>query len=176
VGDNEDPEGEEEEPARKTKGRQKLKKNQGISTAQLQSMLPRRRTHVAQGDDEEDITLDSDQDELALPPRRQTASKRKFAVPKTAKKPSRAAKKPAPPNKPAPKNTRTYGRRGSSDKENGEAHDEAGSDEEGSTIEVTTVKPSKALEAIARKFEEVDAFEMDFESVSYVQTSSSPMR
>ena len=176
VGDNEDSEDEETEPAKKAKGKQRSKRNQGISTAKLQSMLPRRRTHVAQEDVEEDMTFDSDQDELALPPRRQTASVRKPVVPKTAKKALRTAKKPAASSKPAPKNTRTYGRRGSSDKENDEARDEEGSTEEGSTIEVTTDKSSKALEAIARKFEEVDAFEMDFESVSYVQTSSSPMR
>jgi hypothetical protein len=182
TGDNGDLEAEDAGPLRKIKGRQKSKKNPGISTAKLQAMLPRRRTRVTHEVDEydldasEDVTLDSDQDELSLPQRRQTATARKPSASKPAKKTSRTTKKATAPSKPAQKNSRTYGRRGSSDKENGEAHREVDSDEEGSTIEVSTIKPSKALEAMAKQFEEVDAFEMDFESVSYVQTSSSPLR
>ncbi|KAF2684513.1 hypothetical protein K458DRAFT_418087 [Lentithecium fluviatile CBS 122367] len=178
AGDNEDSEGEETEPAKKTKARPKSRKNPEISTAKLQSLLPRRRTRVAQEGDEfdmdnsEDVTFDSDQDELALPPRRQPAAGRKPA-PKP-KKPSKTTRKAAASSRATQKNTRTYGRPGSSDKENAGARED--SDGEGSTIEVTTVQPSKALEAIAKKFEEVDEFELDFESVSYVQTSSSPMR
>jgi hypothetical protein len=171
--DRDDSEGEETEPAKKAKGRPKAKKNQGISTAKLQSLLPRRRRNVPREDDEDEMAFDSDQDELALPPRRQTAARRKPPTPKPAKKASRTAKKTLV----VPRNTRTYGRRGSSDKENDEAHEEEEGDfEEGSTIEVATKKPSKALEAIAKQFEDIDAFEMDFESVSYVQTSSSPTR
>ena len=181
VDDEGDLEDVETEPARKGRAKQKSRRNPGISTAKLQALLPRRRTHAVQEDDEEDTTFDSDQDELALPPRRHTATVRKSSVSKSTRKPSRSTKKPAAPNQAAPKNSRTYGRRGSSDKENDEAHneeldDEEGSTEEGSTIEASTVKPSKSLEAIAKKFEDIDAFEMDFESVSYVQTSSSPMR
>lgn len=169
-------EGEATDRPRQAKGRRKTKPNPGLSTAKLQSMLPRRRAHVRQAEDEFDVPLeedDSDVDELAMPQRRHTATK-KSAAPKTKKK-ARAAKKPAA--KPARQNIRTYGRRPSSDKENEDAADEDvsdGSDDE-DTIEASTAnKPSKAMELMAKQFEEVDEFELDFESVSYVQTSSPP--
>ncbi|PVI04446.1 hypothetical protein DM02DRAFT_518667 [Periconia macrospinosa] len=162
-----DSEGDVTDRPRQSRGRQKQKSSVGISTAKLQSLLPRRRTQVRHEDEfdlpEED---DSDMDELALPPRRHTAASSKSAPPKTKKK-TRAAKKPAP--KPAQKNLRTYGRRPSSDKENEEAQDE-----ENIATSATTKPSDDPLERLAKKFEEVDKFELDFESVSYEQSSSPP--
>jgi hypothetical protein len=169
--------------AKKTKGKQgkqKPRKEQAISTAKLQALLPRRRTKIAREADEydvpseEDEQIDSDEDELALPPRRRRAATRKASVSKPAKSTSRTTKKPPAQRKPAQRSTRTYGRRGSSDKEN--AQEEQGTEGEFDTVEIANPPPSANLDAIAKKFEEVDAFEMEFESVSYVQTSSSPYR
>jgi hypothetical protein len=167
-------EGDLTDRPKRAKGKQKSKANRGISTAKLQALLPRRRVQIPQEEEDEfgiPSENDSDQDELALPQRRQAVATRKPTTSKTAKKP-RAAKKTT--GKPTQKNTRTYGRRASSDKENEEDHEQDNSDEDdtGTTSKITTAKPSKGLEAIARKFEEVDDFELDFESVSYVQTSS----
>ncbi|CAI6337097.1 unnamed protein product [Periconia digitata] len=175
TGDIDSEEEAEEEATRslkQTRGKQKTKNGSGISTAKLQSLLPRRRTQIRKEVDEYDIPEDSDSDldELALPERRSTAASK--PVGQRTKKKTRAAKKPTAK---AQKNPRTYGRRQSSDKENQEEREEEvddGSDAE-DTIEVaTTTKPSNHLELMAKKFEEVDEFELDFESVSYVQTSS----
>lgn len=178
---NADSEGEETERPRRAKGRQKARSNHGISTTKLQALLPRRRTQLLQEEDEYgvpssvEVTVDTSEDELALPARRAT-SRRKPALARPSKKGLRAATKGVGSKKAAPKNIRTYGRRTSSDKENGDAHDEEEGEDEDEEPAVAATKASENLEAIAKRFEEVDAFEMDFESVSYVQTSSSPWR
>ncbi|KAF2242969.1 hypothetical protein BU26DRAFT_123167 [Trematosphaeria pertusa] len=173
---------EETDGPKKAKGRQKARRNHGISTAKLQALLPRRRTRMPQEDEydlqssDDGFPADSDQDELQLPPRRLAPTARKSAAPKSTRKVSRA-KKSTTATKPAQENTRTYSRRTSSDKENGAAVElEEDSDEIEETTEPSITRPSATLEAIAKKFEEVDAFEMEFESVSYVEQSSSPWR
>ncbi|KAF1960809.1 hypothetical protein CC80DRAFT_465134 [Byssothecium circinans] len=176
VANEEESEGEETDRPKKAKGRHKANSHQAISTAKLQALLPRRRTRMPQDEDEFDIPSEgSDQDELAQPQRRQTAGARKSTASKVTKKPSRAVKKTAA--KLSQKNARTYGRRRSSDKENEEALEEDEDDESEihDTIAVEDSLSSKSLQAIAKKFEEVDDFELEFESVSYV-TSSSPHR
>ncbi|KAF2636906.1 hypothetical protein P280DRAFT_459265 [Massarina eburnea CBS 473.64] len=162
-------ESEGEETDRPRKAKPKSNGNRGISTAKLQALLPRRRMRMQQEDEYDVPSGDSDEDELALPQRRQPAAGRKPAAPKATKKPARAAKKTTV--KPARKNTRTYGRRPSSDKENEEARQDTDSDEMGDTIAAAAGKHSKRLEAMAKKFEEVDDFELDFESVSYATSS-----
>lgn len=175
---NED-EGEAEEeqarPARPARGKQKSKPEKTISTAKLQAMLPKRRTRPTH-EDSDASPIDSDEDELSMPPHRHARLARKMAAPKASKKPARAAKKSAAAAK-APRGSRTYGRRVSSDKEN-EGRAEAEESDEGDSGHTTlpVEKPSSNLAAMAKKFEDIDAFDLDFESVSYVQTSSSPGR
>jgi len=171
----EDSDEEAVESPTNSKGRQKPRKDQGISTAKLQALLPKRRTRVAYEEEEVDTAspVDSSEDELALPARRQVSSGRKAAAPKTSKKASHSKKKQTTGGKEAKRTTRTYTRRASSDKEN--ERREAGSEEE-DDVRASTPKPSVGLEALAKKFEDIDAFELDFESVSYVQTSSSPIQ
>ncbi|KAF2877471.1 hypothetical protein BDV95DRAFT_481894 [Massariosphaeria phaeospora] len=176
-------EGKADRPA-KPKAKRKPKANQGISTAKLQALLPRRRTRaVAQERDEYDldnsedmIAVDSDQDELQLPTRRQTTT-RKPAPSKTTQKSSRGPKKPVTGAQSAQKSTRTYGRRISSDKEN-EATFVAGEESEDAeeTTETAIAAPAPKLVAIAKKFEDVDAWEMEFESVDADGQTSSPWR
>ncbi|KAK5015152.1 hypothetical protein LTR16_002164 [Cryomyces antarcticus] len=76
--------------------------------------------------------------------------------------------------------SRTYGRRGSVGKENRDASDNS-SDEDVDAADETadtsleTIR-SKELEDAARKFREVDQWEMEFESVDIGGSSSSPWR
>jgi hypothetical protein len=173
---------DEEETVQAPKGRGKQgTKAQSVSTAKLQALLPKRRARAAQERDEYDIdasdhieTVDSDEDELHRPAPRQNSTAKKN-VPKTSKKGSRAKK----PTTPAvvTERTRTYGRRISSDKENEAAAadgDENG-DEDETEVRVDSA-PKTNLAAIAKKFEEVDAWEMEFESVDVVGGNSSPWR
>jgi hypothetical protein len=149
--------------------RKQTAKPQAISTAKLQSLLPRRRRQVARERDVYDIesddtpitSLDSDQDELAPG----IASKSK-------KKTLRTAKKPAMPAGGKKKGTRTYTRRASSDKENGSTL----LSNEDQSAEKSIVANNPKLAAIAKKFEDVDAWEMQFESVDVGGDSSSPWR
>jgi hypothetical protein len=178
--------GEETDRSAKIKTRAKQKpKAQTISTAKLQSLLPRRRNRVAQRRDEYDIQNsddvevipdDSDQDELQLPPPRPAA--RKAAASKSKKKSSKTEKKPELAISKARTSTRTYGRQ-SSDKENESAfvanEDEDSVDVNEST-EISVDLPKSKLAAIAKKFEEVDDFEMEFESVDVDGGTSSPWR
>ncbi|KAF2662666.1 hypothetical protein K491DRAFT_686543 [Lophiostoma macrostomum CBS 122681] len=168
----------------KTKARQKGKA-QNLSTARLQALLPRRRTRLAQDHDEYDFEpsdesqlaeIDPDQDELQLPPSRRATAKKRTAS-KPNRKPSRKIKKPAVSTNQAQKNTRTYGRRASSDKENESTFvvtDDAAEDDE--STEITPALPRAKVAAIAKKFEDVDAWEMVFESVDVGGGSSSPWR
>jgi hypothetical protein len=176
---DEDSEAEETEtPAkakRKTRKVAPKKAEQSISTAQLKDLLPRRRNRLRDRD-EFDIEsssavepMDSDQDELQMPERRvrQRQGAGKLASPKVTKKTAKG--KEAAASKAAQKASKTYSRRISSDKEN-----ESG-DQEADTTEVSAIEHSEKLAAIRKKFEEVDAYELEFEDVD-ATTSSSPFR
>jgi hypothetical protein len=115
--------------------------------------------------------MDSDQDELQMPERRvrQRAGAGKLVSPKATKKTARGKKAVVAP-KAAQKASKTYSRRIASDKEN-----ESGDQGEADTTEVSAVEHSEKLAAIRKKFEEVDAFELEFEEVDPT-TSSSPFR
>lgn len=173
---NEDSDAEETETPAKQKRNGKAKPQQGMSTAQLKGLLPRRRNRVRAHDDydltsSEDVThFDSDQDELQMPARRarQRPGTGKLASPKAAKKTVRGKK--AAPTKGASKASRTYSRRISSDKENDAAAGDANE-----TVERSGIETSEKLAAIRKKFEEIDEFELEFETVDAV-TSSSPYR
>ncbi|KAI4632993.1 hypothetical protein J4E80_000353 [Alternaria sp. BMP 0032] len=173
---DEDSDGEETETPARAKQRAKKKAQQSISTAQLKELLPRRRNRLRDRDEFEidssdDIEqVDSDQDELQMPTRRvrQRQGAGKPASPKATKKTGRAKK--TAPAKPAGKSSRTYGRRISSDKEN-----ETADQNEAEPTEVSAIEQSEKLAAIRKKFEEVDAFELEFEDVD-ATTSSSPFR
>ncbi|KAF1834076.1 hypothetical protein BDW02DRAFT_630756 [Decorospora gaudefroyi] len=166
---------ETETPAKAKKGAKK-KAEQTLSTAQLKGLLPRRRTRVRDGDEfdmesSDDIEqFDSDVDELQMPERRvrQRQGTGKLASPKATKKNGRGKK--TAPAKTGQKVNRTYSRRISSDKEN-----ETAGQEEAETREVSAIEHSDRLAAIRKKFEEVDAFELEFETVD-ATTSSSPFR
>ncbi|ORY03664.1 hypothetical protein BCR34DRAFT_605153 [Clohesyomyces aquaticus] len=189
---------EPEQPV-KSKARQKPKA-QSISTAKLQSLLPRRRTRVAQGYDEFDIRssdeadmapVDSDQDELQLSPRRLASTSKRPVQAKATKKSIRttkkstmtaakstmtAAKSTTMAAEKGRRNTRTYGRT-SSDKENERTFGQQDTCGDVEDITETTINvPKSQLSAIAKQFEEVDAWEMDFESVDVGGASSSPWR
>jgi hypothetical protein len=163
---------EDTETPAKAKRSTKSNAQPKISTAQLKGLLPRRRNRNVRDRDEFDLAsseatpVDSDQDELQMPqPRgRQRAAPGKLASPKAAKKTARGKK--APVAKPS----RTYSRRISSDKEN-----EAGNQDTEEPTEASIVEHSEKLLAIKKKFEEVDAFELEFETAD-VTTSSSPFR
>jgi hypothetical protein len=169
-----------------------------ISTAKLQQLLPRRRTNTHKETDEYDVpdsdevevtNLDSDQDELQLPsrrhaPRRHAPTARK-PPPKATKRSGKNAKKddPTMSGKHAKSISRTYGRRTSSDKENdtivvrptrSESPNEVDESTEITGTAISRVNPLET-KALAKKFEEVDAWEMDFESVD-VEGESSPWR
>ncbi|KAF1946839.1 hypothetical protein EJ02DRAFT_197880 [Clathrospora elynae] len=168
---DEESEAEETETPTKAKRGAKKKAQQNISTAQLKNLLPRRRNRIRDRDEfniesSSDMEqVDSDQDELQMPERRirQRPGAGKLASPKATKKTARGKKS-------AQKATKTYSRRISSDKEN----QDAGQGAEDTTA-VSAIEHSEKLAAIRKKFEEVDAFELEFESVD-VTTSSSPFR
>jgi hypothetical protein len=165
---------EETETPAKAKRKSKSKPLPNMSTAQLKSLLPRRRNRTLRDRDEFDMDsseatpVDSDQDELQLPdPRsRQRTAAGKLATPKATRKTARGKKAAAAKTKAS----KTYSRRISSDKEN-DATNAADEPTEASVIE-----HSEKLEAIRKKFEEVDKFELEFETVEYATTSSSPFR
>jgi hypothetical protein len=174
---NEDSAEETETPAKQRRNA-KIKAQTGISTAQLKSLLPRRRNRVRARDEydltsSEDVTqFDSDQDELQMPSRRarQRPGAGKATSPKATKKTTRG-KKTTVPTKAANKASRTYGRRRVlSDKENDETTESVEEVTEPSAVEV-----SDKLAAIRKKFEEIDDFELEFATVDDV-TSSSPYR
>jgi hypothetical protein len=175
--DQDELEDEETDRPRPSKGKKKPTRDNGISTAKLQAFLPKRRTRATHEDSDSASPIDSDEDELSMPPRRHAQLARKIPAPKASKKSTRGAKKPTTATSKVPNASRTYGRRISSDKENeGRAEADEESDESGGTARETDDKPSANLEAMAKKFADIDEFDLDFESVSYVQTSSSPWR
>jgi hypothetical protein len=171
-----DSDAEDTETPAKAKKSTKSNAQPKIYTAQLKGLLPRRRNRNLRDRDEFDLAsseatpVDSDQDELQMPqPRgRQRAAAGKLASPKATKKTARGRKAAvARPSK-------TYSRRISSDKEN-EAGSEAGNEDTEEPTEASIVEHSEKLLAIKKKFEEVDAFELEFETAD-VTTSSSPFR
>ncbi|KAF2734596.1 hypothetical protein EJ04DRAFT_512439, partial [Polyplosphaeria fusca] len=169
-------------PRTRPKGRPKVKV-QGLSTAKLQALLPRRRTVVSHEHDEYDLEdsdeivvapIDSDEDELQMPQPRKAAPTRKTGTFKPPRKGGRKTKKAAPAPEVS-KKPRTYGRRTSSDKENGStyvANEESEDDEVEDVSETRINVPKERLEAIAKKFEEVDAWDLEFETVDQVASSS----
>ncbi|KAL6711027.1 hypothetical protein ACN47E_006902 [Coniothyrium glycines] len=172
---DEESDAEGTETSTKNKKRTKTKSQPTISTAQLKQLLPRRRNRARDHDEfhlessEEVTQLDSDQDELQMPMRRHRPhpGAGKSASPKAAKKGARSKK--GIPSKSKQRVGRTYSRRISSDKENDV--EQAGEEVD----EVSAIEHSEKLAAIRRKFEEVDKFELEFEDVDAV-TSSSPYR
>lgn len=155
-----------EETETPAKAKRKAKPEaQNISTAQLKGLLPRRRNRMLRDRDEFDLEsseatpIDSDQDELQMPqPRaRPRPATGKLASPKVTR---RGRPKKAAPAKP----TKTYSRRISSDKENEDVEE---------PTEASIIEHSEKLAAIKKKFEEIDKFELEFETVSADPTSSS---
>lgn len=162
---------EETETPAKAKRTARSKAQQKISTAQLKGLLPRRRNRNLRDRDEFDLEsseatpIDSDQDELQMPnPRTRPRGAGKLASPKAAKKTARGKKAAAS------RQSKTYSRRISSDKEN-----EGGNDDAEEPTEESIIEHSEKLLAIKKKFEEVDAFELEFETAD-LTTSSSPFR
>ncbi|KAF1913250.1 hypothetical protein BDU57DRAFT_522041 [Ampelomyces quisqualis] len=163
---------EETETPAKAKRTAKSKAQPKLSTAQLKGLLPRRRNRTLRDRDEFDMDssevtpLDSDQDELQMPnPRaRQRAAVGKLTSPKAAKKTARGKKAAAA------RASKTYSRRISSDKEN-----EARNNDTEEPTEASIVEHSEKLLAIKKKFDDIDAFELDFETADPT-TSSSPFR
>ncbi|KAL1625196.1 hypothetical protein SLS56_007391 [Neofusicoccum ribis] len=172
-------------------------KAMSLSTATLQSLLPRRRKKAATRhakqtaaeafeipssdveEEEEEASASDDEDELHRAP---AAARRR--------KKGRAAKAAVVVGGGGDKKkrlSRTYGRR-SSDKENQDGDVDAsmyvrsggesdGDEEVLETSEMRDVRRSRELEAAAKKFAEVDEWEMEFESVDLGGASaSSPWR
>jgi hypothetical protein len=161
-----------------------------VSTATLQSLLPKRRQRaqpkarrtefdISSDEDDEDSQLDAshleeDEDELGgrlrrkplkATPVRSKKTKSKPRQPKAHLSARKSAKSPA-----KTRATQTYGRKNKpiaiSDKEN-ELDESAAEDEDSLATKVTTPgAKSKELEAVRRKFEEVDEWDMSFESMS----------
>ncbi|OAL03454.1 hypothetical protein IQ06DRAFT_269338 [Phaeosphaeriaceae sp. SRC1lsM3a] len=163
---------EETETPAKARRSAKTKAQQKISTVQLKGLLPRRRNRNLRDRDEFDLDsseatpIDSDQDELQMPnPRvRARATAGKLTSPKAAKKTARGKKAATA------RLSKTYSRRVLSDKEN-----EAQDVEAEEPTEASVIEHSEKLLAIKKKFEDVDAFELDFETAD-LMTSSSPFR
>lgn len=182
-----------------------------LSTATLQSLLPRRRKKLATRSaktatvgtfeipssseaEEEEVEVESDdEDELQRPPaatkgrgRKNVAARTLDSTVRSKKQPKTTATATAAKDKPGKKRlSRTYGRR-SSDKENQDADasmyvrsggESDGDDDVVETREMREKTKSKELEAAARKFKEIDEWEMEFESVDMGGASaSSPWR
>ncbi|KAK0622861.1 hypothetical protein B0T14DRAFT_154876 [Immersiella caudata] len=164
-----------------------------VTTADLTSLLPRRR-HPARGEspasgEEDPYELDSsneDQDELSYADSRTAAARRKRLTQTSTNKNAKGAKKTATPTETTSRRkSRVYGR--NSDKENEEAEGEEVSIELGSEAEENTAEESMLdaetsqmmearlgteLKNAAKKFKEVDKWELSFE---VVEKSSSPI-
>jgi hypothetical protein len=171
-------------------------KGKAVSTAILQSLLPKRRQRaqprakrteydISSGESEdEDVQLDAshlaqDEDELGGKLRRRKSKTTPAKSKKTKARPSKAplstskrAKAAAVAN--TSKTTRTYGKKGKqgalSDNEN-EIYDSAPEEDDTTTLldngaGAPTPNKSRELEAARKKFEEVDDWDMSFESMS----------
>lgn len=163
-----------------------------FSTAQLQALLPRRRRRqpdifdMANSDEVDTSGLGADDDELTIEVRAPTVRRNNFNRPPAPLSPKRRGPKPKAKSAPS-KSTgkeigpkRTYGRATTSDKEN---EDEMDPDDSLAPLrdDVASVEESsqelekrvgKELKRAARKFQEVDKWELDFEEVT--ASSSSP--
>lgn len=208
----------------KTRRPVKTKPKPAISTAALESMLPRRRRRARRdvARDAFDIPTSSegldatvpgeDDDELLLPaatkarrgpPGRKAGTGATSAGTGGAKRPRGRPRKvkdaaaaagvdggatgdslASATDKAGEGKTRTYGK-ASSDKENGSMYaDDEGDDDGGNHVghpdghesSMTEVSGAKELVAAAEKFKDVDAWEMEFESVDATGGSSSPWR
>ncbi|GME38565.1 uncharacterized protein LTHEOB_4105 [Neofusicoccum parvum] len=195
-----------ETPVRSRNARKKTNarkpKAMSLSTATLQSLLPRRRKkpatrhakptaaeafEIPSSDVEgEEASASDGEDELHRAPAA-AARRRKGRAVETKRKEAAAVEAGVAAKKK--RLSRTYGRR-SSDKENHDADADAstyvrsggesdgdGDEEVLETSEMRDVRRSKELEAAAKKFAEVDEWEMEFESVDLGGASaSSPWR
>ena len=177
-------------PATRARGRPPAAPPSTFSTAQLQNLLPRRRRQanrdpyeIASSEDEVDISgLASDDDELT-----------NLSVAPQSRRPGHSfIRRPAPFRRPGrPRNTSkarleaargkaTYGSRAdaASDKEN-EEYDPDHSlaplpDDEDTSLENShAMGHAKELKEAAKKFQEVDKWELEFEEVT--ASSSSPI-
>ena len=163
-----------------------------FSTAQLQTLLPRRRRQlnrdpyeIGSSDDEVDISgLTSDNDELtnlSVAPQSRRPAGLFIRRPAPLRKPTkpRAASKP---RSEAARGKATYGSRanGTSDKEN-EQYDPDDSlaplpddaERNGNVENSQEFEQVKELKEAAKKFKEVDKWELEFEDV--IASSSSPL-
>ncbi|KAK3683058.1 hypothetical protein LTR37_020596 [Vermiconidia calcicola] len=188
-------------PPRPPPEKQKKKaKQKPVTTATLQSMLPKRRQpprprhrkseYDIESGSEDDSPLDTslleeDEDELGGRLRRQTKAApskgKKGANVKGKARQSKAApsirKSSAAPQgrkSTAKKTSKTYGRPTVSDKENEEAFDEP----DDSVLPDTSITmhdavQSKELEEAKKKFADVDEWDMEFESMSFEEHRSS---
>ncbi|PSS28431.1 hypothetical protein M430DRAFT_32803 [Amorphotheca resinae ATCC 22711] len=179
--------------APKHRGRRQPPPISTFSTAQLEALLPRRRRQtnrdpfdIASSEDEVDVSgLASDDDELtnlSVPPATRRARNPLMRRPAPLKKPAKSKAAPKP-NSKTPGRKTTYGRQANatSDKEN-EEHDPDDSlgplpdDAEGNDITENSreseIRLGKELEKAAKKFQEVDKWELEFEEVT--ASSSSP--
>lgn len=175
-------------PAPKTAPRTRAKKEpppaSTLSTAELQALLPRRRRHTTRdpfgidSEGEYDISgLASDEDEL-------TSATIRVSVPRGSIAPRSTAARKVPKLKPGTKpksGVRTYGRNAASDKENdvhdpddslGPLPDDDGMEDSVENSQALEKRVGKELKKAARKFQEVDKWELDFEDCT--GGSSSP--
>lgn len=164
-----------------------------LSTAQLQALLPRRRHRPAHNtfsipssEDEVDVSgLASDDDELSHLDVR-ARNRASTALPRQTPAPRRKVTKLKGPTKPVPKTggKRTYGRANptTSDKENAGEEEVDPDDslaplpddgnESPENSQELEKRVGKELKQAARKFAEVDKWELEFEEVT--ASSSSP--
>ncbi|KAH0537004.1 hypothetical protein FGG08_006176 [Glutinoglossum americanum] len=179
-------------PTRNSRRKDKQKKKAPISTATLQNLLPRRRRRAPHG--EFDIMESSDLDpettrlnEPSISSKKTTKRSQPHSDGRRLGRKAEFQKKDAPLKKriaaaPVIRAPRTYERRISSDKENDGLP--SSSVEEGDSlapIDINEDTPSqenskqtkRILKQVARKFKDVDNWELDFEEVT--ASSSSPL-
>ena len=150
-------------------------------------------------EDDDDSPLDTshleeDEDELGGRLRQQTktasAKSKKATVSKAKSRQSRAAPTnrkstaqsrksaaPATADKTGKRSWRTYGKATASDKENNDAYESLGENDESAlpdtSISMIEAAQSKELEEVRKKFAEVDDWDMEFESMSVEEGRSS---
>ncbi|KAH8588971.1 hypothetical protein B0O99DRAFT_638069 [Bisporella sp. PMI_857] len=165
-------------PAARTRTKKQPQPAATLSTAELQALLPRRRRRVRDefeipSSEEVDVSgLGSDEDEL-------THSTIRVGVPRRSVPPPTTKNKAASKPKPKPGAKVTYGtrRQTTSDKEN-EDYDPDDSlapvrdNDESENSQELEKRVGRELKRAARKFAEVDKWEMEFEDIT--ASSSSP--
>lgn len=187
--------------SRRQEPEKQRRKKAAMSTAALQSLLPKRRQkpqprakrteYDISSDDDENAQLDAshlsdDEDDFGGRLRRQTKTtpakgrkvkgKKALSSARKSTVPSKGRKSVAPSTAKG-RTTKTYGRKAAatSDKENEEynsAEDES-SELPDTSLEMHEVAKSRELEEAKRKFAEVDEWDMSFESMSYEDHRSS---